>query len=200
MSKAYLDVKERLFQEFTEEIEFTTALDLGANDGHFSRRLAERAGTQITAVDSDWRSINTLYREIRGRPVLNILPLCVDIADPTPAAGFRNDERASFTKRVRSEMVIALALVHHLVLGKNIPMSGIAGYFAELARTWLIIEFVPLEDEKAQELIRNRRVWHRPYDADAFERCFGKYFQIERRSVIAGTERILYRMKKITDD
>jgi hypothetical protein len=216
----YLGAKEKLFMEFTEGIDPGSVLDLGANDGHFSRLLSKRmaagmdpsadpgspVSAQIVAVDSDWQSINALYCAIRGRhtsasrpleqPARDILPLCVDIADPTPAAGFRNKERINFTERVHSDMVIALALVHHLALGRNIPLPGIARYLAELTKNRLIIEFVPLTDEKARELIRNRAVWHTPYDAEAFERCLGEYFHIEARSVIPGTERILYRMKK----
>jgi hypothetical protein len=199
LSRAYLEEKEKLFQQFISEIDFGSALDLGANDGHFSHLLANKeAGTTIIAVDLDWPCIQRLYRECKTGTSTNIFPLCVDISDPTPASGFRNQERSSFSDRARCQLVVALALVHHLVLGKNIPLSGVARYFAELTTEWLIVEFVPLSDEKAQQLIRNRSVWHEPYDPAAFESGFGEYFHIQRRNIIPGTDRILYRMKKNT--
>jgi hypothetical protein len=199
LSGAYLEEKEKLFRQYIAGIDFGSALDLGANDGHFSRLLTNReTGTTIIAVDLDWACIQRLYGEVKTNKPTNILPLCVDISDPTPASGFRNQERSSFSERARCQMVVALALVHHLVLGKNIPLSGVARYFAELTTEWLIVEFVPLSDEKAQQLIRNRCVWHEPYDAAAFESGFGEYFHIQQRNVIPGTDRILYRMKKNT--
>jgi hypothetical protein len=209
LSKEYLAAKEKLFLEFMGEIDFASALDLGANNGHFSKLLAQH-GAEVIAVDYDWQCINELYLSERkeraqgagekapmpGGKMQGILPLCVDIADPTPAAGFRHAERASFTERMRAELVAGLALVHHLVLGKNIPLGAVALYFAELSLKYLIIEFVPISDEKAQELTRNKSRWHVPYDAENFEKIFGGYFDIRRKETIPGTERILYLMRK----
>jgi len=194
LSEAYLAAKEKLFLEFTAAVQYASALDLGANNGHFSRLLARHKAT-IVAVDSDWQCINELYlgeKKRRG----SILPLCIDLSNPTPAAGFRNAERSSFTDRMQADLVAALALVHHLVLGKNIPLEGVARYFADLAWKHLIVEFVPIADEKAQELIRNKSRWHIPYDAESFEHAFGDYFGIVRKEFIPGTERILYLMTK----
>jgi hypothetical protein len=239
LSGVYLEAKEKLFLEFIGEIRFGSALDLGANNGHFSRLLALKRA-EVIAVDADWPCIDELYQSVRKRQEAgtggqadkrsgtagreagaagkeagaagreagdrqksgsrqifsNILPLCVDISDPTPAAGFRNAEHASFTERMRADLVVALALVHHLVLGKNLPLAGVARYFAELAGEHLLVEFVPLSDEKAQELIRNKSRWHTPYDAESFERSFGEYFSIGRKESIPGTERTLYLMVK----
>ncbi|HXB05824.1 MAG TPA: hypothetical protein VNW04_01875, partial [Puia sp.] len=121
---------------------------------------------------------------------------CVDIANPTPAAGFHNRERAAFTDRAASDLVTALALVHHLVLTQNIPLALIAGYIAALTRQWLIIEFVPLTDEKCVEMLRNKASYPGPYDQPSFEARFEAWFTIDRRSPVPGTERVLYLMKK----
>jgi hypothetical protein len=109
----------------------------------------------------------------------------------------RNKERASFHDRVHPELVVALAVLHHLVLSSNIPLHDIAGYMAELTIRLLVIEFVPLEDPKAQELIRNRDS-HHPYDTHSFERHFLEYFSIEKKSGVPGTKRVLYLMRKKT--
>src|SRR5258708_22160045 len=108
--------------------------------------------------------MSRLFCSVGGKSIPNLLPLCVDISNPTHAMGFGNAERASFTERMRADLVVALALVHHLVLGKNIPFSGVAAYFADLTKGYCIVEFIPASDEKARELTRNKSRWHTPYD------------------------------------
>jgi hypothetical protein len=196
MGKDYLAAKEQLFRESLQAIEYRSALDLGANDGHFSRILAAK-GIPVLAVDSDWQCIDTLYKYARAKGITNILPLCVDISNPTPASGFRNAERSSFTARAHADLVVALALVHHLSLGRNIPLHLIAAYLNDLTENFLIIEFIPLSDEKAQELIAHKNAQPFGYDPASFESCFSRYFMIEKKEQIPGTDRILYRMKKV---
>ena len=195
LGNAYLAEKEKLFRQHLAAMEFTSALDLGANDGHFSLILAE-SKRPVIAVDSDWLCIDNLYKHTRNKEVTNILPLCVDLADPTPASGFGNRERAGFTARSGADVVIALALVHHLSLGMNIPLPLIADYFGQLTQHNLIIEFVPLTDPKAQELIAAKRSTPPAYTIDDFESGFGTCFSIEKKTAIPGTERVLYSMKK----
>ena len=192
LSRNYLEEKEKLFRHFIDGISFRTVLDMGANDGYFSQLLAERSDADVIAIDADAACINNLY----NKHISNILPLNIDILHPSPALGFRNKERSSFNDRFRAELVVALALVHHLVLSGNVPVPDVAGHLAELSTRLLIIEFVPLEDEKAQELIRNKHRWHLPYDEHSFEQFFLEYFTIEKKSRVPGTERILYMMKK----
>ena len=196
LSPAYLTAKERLFRAYTDDISFSSALDLGANDGYFSKILAEKA-VAVAAADSDWHCIESLHRYILQHPGRTILPLCVDIADPTPARGFANAERRSFTDRMPAELVVALALIHHLVLGRNIPLTRIAAYFSQLTTAWLILEFVPLTDPKATQLRENRKGEVPTYDQSALEQAFSGYFNIEKKSPVPGTERIFYRMIKL---
>jgi len=193
-SQAYVQEKERIIREMIAGIPFGTALDLGSNEGYFSKILAEN-GSEVIAVDSDCVCVDRLYR-YTAQQGCSIYPLCADIADPTPAAGFFLAERASLTQRARSELVTALALIHHLALGRNIPLTMIAGYLAELTLSRLIVEFIPATDPKAIELTRNKPFVHASYDHASFEDEFERYFTIERRSVIPGTERILYLMRK----
>jgi len=193
LSQAYLQEKEKLFRRYLEKIAFSSALDLGANDGYFSFILAEKQASVI-AVDSAWQCINNLYDQLATRKSDNILPLCVDIANPTPATGFMNSERSSFMSRFRSSLVTALALVHHLALSRNISLPRVAGFFGQLTENYLIIEFVPLSDPKARELLAGRTI--PGYDKESFESCFGLYFNIESQASISGTDRTLYLMKK----
>jgi len=198
LSQDYLHKKEKLFRDFLDGHSFHTALDLGANDGYFSQILSEKKDASIIAIDADVICIDRLYHIVREKNIQNILPLCIEVLYPSPAIGFRNKERASFHDRVRVELVVALAVLHHLVLSGNIPLDDMARYMAALTTQLLIIEFVPLEDPKAQELIRNKTRYHLPYDTDSFERSFLPYFSIEKKSGVPGTERVLYRMRKKT--
>jgi hypothetical protein len=193
-SQSYLAEKERIFREMVADIPFGKALDLGANEGYFSKILAGK-GSDVIAVDSDSTCIDRLYR-YAAQQECPIYPLCADIADPSPAAGFFHAERASLTQRAQSELVTALALTHHLTLGRNIPLGMVAGYFAEITLSRLIVEFIPVTDPKAVELTRNKPFGHATYDNASFEGEFERYFSIERRSAIPGTERILYLMRK----
>jgi SAM-dependent methyltransferase len=191
LGKEYLDSKQHLFREYIRDIEFADALDLGCNDGWFSKILAE-TGAAVTAVDSDWLCIDRLYRD----HLANILPLCIDLANPTPASGFRNKERASFTDRAGSDLVTALALVHHLALQNNIPLPLIAEYFSQLTKKYLLIEFIPLSDIRAMELTARKETPPAFYDLPNFEAAFNSAFRIERKDPIPGTERVLYLLKK----
>lgn len=194
LGDGYLQEKERVFRSFLEDLSFGSALDLGANDGYFSQILAERSEVRVVAVDGDPACIGRLYKNAGDAG--SILPLCIDLLHPSPAIGFRNRERAAYHERFCAELVVALALVHHLVLSGNVPLADVPDFLADLTTDALIIEFVPLEDAKAQELVRHKTQWHRPYDAATFEACMQQSFSIERKSVVGGTKRILYLMKK----
>jgi hypothetical protein len=191
LDQQYLQEKEKIFRAWMGAIDFRSALDVGANDGYFSRILAG-TGKPVIAIDSDHQCIESLYLSKS-----HILPLCLDIANPSPAIGLLNKERDSFLQRVDADLVTALAIVHHLVLGRNIPLDAVAGLLAALTQQYLIVEFVPLADPKAQELIRNKSRYHEPYDETSFEDSCKQYFNIEKRSTVPGTKRILYQMKKI---
>lgn len=194
LSKSYLGEKQALFTSMIEGIDVTSALDLGANDGRFSRILAEK-NIPVIAAEADWQCVQTLYvSQGKDRP---IQALCVDIANPTPATGFDHRERSSFSDRAASDLVVALALLHHLVLGRNIPLPMVAGYLARLTRRWLLIEFIPLSDERSAQLVRNKSAYPTPYDQEEFERQFSAYFTIDDKAPIPGTQRVLYRMRKI---
>jgi len=192
---AYLENKEKCFLAFIDGLAVTSALDLGANEGYFTRLLA-RKKIRVVAIDEDWQCIEALYRSGQRSSEDDILPLCIDLGNPSPGGGFANGERRGFTERAQAELVAALAIIHHLVLARNIPMAAVAGYFAQLTKQYLIIEFVPLSDEKAQLLVRNKDRYQRDYDVKGFEYWFTQYFVIEKKQMIAGTDRVLYLMKK----
>lgn len=190
----YLPEKEKILREMANASAGGLALDLGANDGYFTKILAAN-GWRVIAVDSDSQSIGRLYQETRNDGVENILPLVMDIANPSPSTGFNNRERPEFYQRVKPDLVLALALIHHLVIGRNISLAVLASWFSEITQK-LIIEFVPREDEKVELMLASRKDVYADYTTDNFERCFFRYFTINRREQIPGSSRVIYLMEK----
>jgi hypothetical protein len=95
-------------------------------------------------------------------------------------------------------VVLALALVHHLAISNNVPLDRIAVFLAGVARH-LIVEFVPKTDSQVRRLLSSREDVFPDYTRPAFERAFAAMFSIEHVTEIAGTERILYSMRRRAD-
>lgn len=196
LSREYLQEKEKIILEFCGQTNARSVLDLGANDGYFSKLFAAQQ-MQVIATDADNRCISRLYQEVKKNKIENILPLLLDVANPSPAIGFHNQERAAFHDRIKTDLVAALALVHHLVIGKNISLPVLAGYFNSIAPE-LIIEFVPKEDEKVQQMLSSRPDTFPDYTITAFERIFFQYFTVISKKNVPGTHRVLYHLKRNT--
>jgi hypothetical protein len=193
LGDAYLQAKTTLVRSFCNDIEYKTVIDLGANDGHFSLLFNE--DKQVMATDADSNCINHLYLKIKKEGRGNILPLVNDLATPSPAIGWANTERDSFTARLKADLVLALALVHHLAIAGNVPLQKIAGWLQPMAG-YLIIEFVPKTDEKVQLLLQNRKDIFNDYSAGDFKTAFAGAFQIIKEEEIGNTGRILFLMKR----
>ncbi len=128
--------------------------DLGCNDGAYSRMIAQAGGTVI-AVDYDDVTVDALYQSLRNDGPDNILPLVMNLVDPSPARGWRNEERRAFTDRTKPDLVLALALVHHLAIAANVPLGEVVSWFRSLGAT-LIVEFVEPHDPMAAQLLGNK--------------------------------------------
>ncbi len=193
LSNEYLVTKEQVIRKLLDTITFSSVLDLGANEGYFSRIVALRTA-RVISTDIDSHCVDQAYQLSREKD-LDILPLVVDLAAPTPAIGLENAERMSFTQRAQADLVMALALVHHLALSKNIPLLRIAHLLQQMGGL-LLIEFVPKEDAKARELLQHRTDIFSQYTRQHFETAFSVYYEVLSSEFIAGTERILYLMRK----
>ncbi|MCM0679121.1 class I SAM-dependent methyltransferase, partial [Micromonospora phytophila] len=122
-------------------------LDLGANDGRYAR-LAARHADYVVAVEQDPTVVDELYRALRAEGERRILPLVMDLADPSPGGGWRGVERASFADRADADVVLALAVVHHLAIGRNVPLPEVVDWLVGLAAPGgrIVVEFVHPED------------------------------------------------------
>jgi hypothetical protein len=166
--------------------------DLGANTGRFSR-LALKHGAYTVALDEDPGCVEMLYRREREAGEGRLLPLVVDLAAPSPALGWAHEERSALADRGPADLLLALAIVHHLAIGRGIPFAQIAQYFARLGRT-LIIEFVPGDDPLAQPLLQRAPDHAAGYTQQAFEDAFARQFRIEESVSITDSMRSLYLM------
>lgn len=193
----YLERKLDLVKEWTGALDFDSSLDLGGNTGRFTKLFSDKTSLCIVS-DADPSCVDALYREIREQKNSSLHPLIVDLAWPSPSVGLNNRERDSFISRVSgTELVMALALVHHLAIARNIPLAMVAQLFAGIAGRWLLIEFVPKEDEKVKLLLQNREDIFPSYTTGGFESAFEEHFTVEKKEEIGESGRTLYLMKKL---
>ena len=193
-----LEQKKELVSSFLDSTESSAVWDLGANIGIFSR-IASGKGMQTVAWEADPECVELNYRQILAANEINLLPLVVDFANPTPAIGWDNAERESFAQRGPTDTVLALALIHHLAIANNVPLSRIAGFFARLCK-WLIIEFIPKDDPGVERLLTVRKDIFEGYRKEEFENAFREYFIILKEQRIVNSQRILYLMSKISEE
>ena len=142
----------------------------------------------------DMSAIEKCYLDLKKNPDPNLLPLVQDLTNPSPGLGWANTERESFSARGPADVVMALALVHHLAIGNNVPFEDIGYYFASLGN-WLIIEFVPKEDSQVKRLLQVREDVFDRYTQPDFERAFSSWFDLIDKAPIPGTLRTLYLFK-----
>jgi hypothetical protein len=190
--------KKVLVSEMIEQIQPNIIWDLGANIGIFSRIAAAR-NVPVISLDADPGAIEKNYLWGKANGEKNTLPLIVDLFNPSPAIGWLNAERASLVERGPADLVMALALIHHLAISNNLPLSKIAEFFSAICRRWLIIEYVPKSDSWAQWLLRSRTDIFSDYTQDHFERTFAPFFKIRFCKNIEGSERSIYFLEKHED-
>ncbi|MBM3210779.1 MAG: class I SAM-dependent methyltransferase [Candidatus Omnitrophica bacterium] len=190
--------KKQLVEAYVSESKPGTVWDLGANTGIFSR-IASANGIHTVAFDVDPAAVEKNYRRMREAEETNMLPLCLDLTNPSPSLGWANEERFSLMHRGPADMVFALALIHHLAISNNLPFIYIADFFSRLCR-YLIIEFVEKDDSQVQRLLRTREDIFNQYTKEDFEAAFQSYFSILRSDSILNTQRTLYLMKNLKGD
>lgn len=182
--------KSELVGQALSEQRWKMVWDLGANTGEFARLAAEHAD-YVVAFDSDRSVVDRLFEECRGEGRENLLPLVSDLADPSPNQGWRGVERRDLIGRGAPDLVLVLALIHHLVLGANVRMTDLLDWLAELAPR-LIIEFVRREDPMVRRLLRNKEDLYTDYDQDLFEAELSRRYRLLRRQELPSGRRVLY--------
>jgi hypothetical protein len=149
----------------------------------------------VVSWDIDPAATERHYQLIRRDGTTSTLPLLADLGNPSPALGWAHTERRSLEQRADADVLLALALVHHLAIGRNLPLDRIADYFADLAPS-LIIEFVPKGDPMVDKLLATREDIFPAYTLDGFRAAFSGRFVIDEETPIEGTTRVLFRLSR----
>ena len=169
-------------------------LDVGCNTGEYSY-LAAGLGASVVAVDGDHDAVEMLYRRLRAKPAA-IVPLVVDVANPSPAIGYRNHERPRFNDRIRSDCVLALAVMHHLVVSAGLTLAAVRDLLADLTSDHLILEVVPRTDHMFERLMAVRRELTETVSVDRCRMLFQERFTLVAEEPVEGTERVLLHLRR----
>lgn len=179
--------KERFVQQVLTESRPGSVLDVGCNTGAFSF-LAARSGAQVVAIDYDEAVIDRVWRTAKQED-LDVLPLVVNLARPTPAIGWRYCECDSFLERAqgRFDLVLLLAVIHHLMVSERIPIEEVLNLAAGMTTGAAVVEYVDPSDPMFVTIARGREHLHAGFTVDAFEQCAKRWFTIQRREQVNQT-------------
>ena len=191
---AGLEYKQRIVGQYLDTAAPKTVWDFGANTGMYSR-LAGQKNATVISFDIDPACVELNYLETTKNGERNVLPLLLDLTNPSPNIGWANEERVAITNRGAADLVMALALVHHLAISNNVPLGRIADYFKGMC-DWLVIEFVPKSDPKVKKLLATREDVFPNYTQKSFEQEFAEVFTIRNSQRINESERTLYLMAR----
>lgn len=194
-SEESFEEKKKIILSTLEKITPRIVWDLGANTGIFSR-LASDQGINTISFDIDPLAVEKNYLASLKNNEQDILPLILDLTNPSSNIGWNNDERISFLQRGPADLVFALALVHHLAISNNVPLYKIAEFFSTISK-FLIIEFIPKSDSQVKRLLTTREDIFKNYDEQNFEKEFSKFFKITSSQKLVESERTIYIMEKM---
>lgn len=169
-----------------------TCWDLGANTGRFSA-IAAAQGYRVLSFDIDPAAAERHYRALRAAGRTDTTPLVMDLADPSPGLGWAGRERASLVDRADADVILALALVHHLGIGRNVPLAMVLDLFADLSPQ-AVVEWVPRGDPMVDVLLASREDVFTDYTTEGFEAAVADRFDVSSRTVIPGSPRVMYHL------
>ncbi|MDP2384864.1 MAG: hypothetical protein Q8M29_00700 [Bacteroidota bacterium] len=181
--------KKTVIEKWIANRKYETVLDIGANHDLFATLFFDKA-ENIIAIDNDCAVVDKLYKK-QKKPTANFIPLNADITMVSPSLGINLKERSNFFSRIKPDMTIALAVVHHIFQRRNIPLNYIADIFSTFSKE-LIIEFVSEEDEQFIKIQNPNNKW--VYNKQSFEEAFSVYFNLHEMVEIKKGKRFLYHM------
>ena len=192
-SKVGFEQKKRVIEKFLKTVKPKSVWDLGANTGLFSR-IASKLDIPVISIDSDPEAVERNYLRCVEEREENILPLIIDLTNPSPGIGWENKERMSLETRGPVDMIFALALVHHLAVSNNLPFAKMASFFRSICK-FLIIEFIPKSDSNVKRLLLFRKDIFPDYTQENFVQEFKQYFTIKYSVKIRHSQRVLFLME-----
>ena len=193
-TESSFEAKRALVAQFVKQVNPGSVWDLGGNTGEFSRCASELAIPTVS-FDIDSGAVQQNYDIVKANKEKHMLPLVLDLTNPSPAIGWHNQERDSFKDRGPVDLVMALALIHHMAIANNVPLREVARSFAEFGEH-LIIEFVPKQDSQVERLLSSRLDIFPDYTLEGFKQAFSEYYNILDEQPVQGSERTMFLMKR----
>lgn len=190
--KSFIE-KKKIISKMIDDVNPKKVWDLGANTGFFSRVASERKIFTV-AFDIDPAAVEKNFIQINAKKETKLLPLLLDLTNPSSNIGWANEERRSVISRGPVDLILALALIHHLAISNNVPLKKIAEFFKDNCKV-LIIEFIPKSDSQVQKLLSTRKDIFDEYTKEQFEECFQNYFTIKQSENITDSKRNIYLME-----
>jgi hypothetical protein len=166
--------------------------DLGCNTGTFSR-IAARKADYVVAIDGDTKAVERLYQDLKSTGPTNILPLAIDLSNASPNQGWRGRERKAIEQRGKPELILCLALIHHIVISANIPVAEFIDWLREFDAE-VVLEWIGPQDDLLQMLLRGRVNQYDDLSAEKFEMIIAERFEIRRTEVLKGGSRKIYHL------
>jgi hypothetical protein len=183
-------LKESFVEDCVRDSGAHTVWDIGANTGQFAR-IAARHARQVLAMDIDHFAVERMYRGGREDGIANVLPLVQNVCDPSPAWGWRNRERNDLLSRARPDLVLCLALIHHVVITANVPLDEFVDWLAGMTDR-LVIEYVSRNDDKVKTLLRNKEDKYHDYTKEMLEAALDRQFATRKQLDLQSGNRSLY--------
>ncbi len=178
--------KEIFVERICSTQRWKTVWDLGCNQGRYSR-IAAKHSDLVVALDSDHLTVDRLFQSLHQEKNTTIVPLVCDLSDPTPSLGWRCAERQSLEGRSKPDLVLCLALIHHLVIGSNLLLPDVVDWLASL-EAMIVIEFVDRSDSQVKQLLANRRDVFSDYTREIFRQQIHRHFiLIDEHTLPSGT-------------
>jgi len=190
-----LSEKEKIVSQFVKKIQPNKLIDLGCNNGQFCKIALENGAKEVVGVDFDINAISNTYR-MSKKDNFNLLPLFIDLSNPSPNQGWRQLERQGFKERFKCDAAIALAIEHHLIIGKNVPIDEFIDWIIDFGKFGLL-EFIPKEDETIKDMLSTKEDIYFDYSQKNFEKELSKKANIINTYTLADSKRILYEYKTL---
>ncbi|MFA0448952.1 hypothetical protein AB4587_07280 [Vibrio breoganii] len=183
-------IKVGFIKDFCSEVKPNVLWDIGCNSGEFSQVAFESGAKSIIGIDGDIEALNTAYSRFKSTDYC-FTPIYSDLSNPSPNIGWNLKERSELTKRSKPDSILALALLHHLVIGSNIPMKSVISWILSLSSRG-VIEFVGKDDETVIEMLTFREDIFSDYHVDNFREIISKDAKIVKEHKIPNSDRVIF--------
>lgn len=193
-TEEYINFKELEIKNWLQLVNPVSVLDLGANTGKFSI-LASSFAEKVISFESDGSCVDEIVKQIDLKKLTNVYPLIGDLAEPSPSLGLMNMEVSSLFYRAKSEVVMGLALIHHLYFSKDMSFAQISVLFSKFCSKYLIVEFIPNDDRKVKQLLEAKPKRAIGYNIESFISSLSLNFQLMEEITLIPSSRILMLFK-----